>query len=49
MENKRSELLRELIGMYQPQTVGNITDMLKDLFTDTDRGHAQSRARLPQE
>ena len=23
-ENKKSELLRELIGMYQPQSVGDI-------------------------
>ena len=35
IKNKKSELLRELIGMYQPQSVGDITDMLKDLFADT--------------
>ena len=47
-ENKRSELLRELIGMYQPQSVGDITDMLKDLFADTmeDMLQAELEAKL---
>ena len=47
-ENKRSELLRELIGMYQPQSVGDITDMLKDLFADTmeDMLKAELEAKL---
>ena len=29
IKNIKSELLRELIGMYQPQSVGDITDMLQ--------------------
>ena len=34
--NPRSkELLREMMGMYQPKTVGDIQNMLKDLFADT--------------
>jgi hypothetical protein len=34
--NPRSkELLREMMGMYQPKTVGDIQAMLKDLFADT--------------
>ena len=34
--NPRSrELLREMIGMYQPKTVGDIQNMLKELFADT--------------
>lgn len=34
--NPRSkELLQEMIGMYQPKTLGDIQAMLKDLFADT--------------
>ena len=34
--NPRSkELLWEMIGMYQPKTVGDIQTMLKELFADT--------------
>ena len=35
IKNIKSELPRELIGMYQPQSVGDIADMLKDLFAGT--------------
>ena len=48
IKNKKSELLRELIGMYQPQSIGDITDMLKDLFADTmeDMLKAELEAKL---
>ena len=48
IKNKKSELLRELIGMYQPQSIGDITDMLKDLFADTmeDMLQAELEAKL---
>lgn len=32
---KRSELLRELIGMYQPKSAGEVSTMLRDLFAGT--------------
>ena len=32
---RSKELLREMMGMYQPKTVGDIQNMLKDLFADT--------------
>ena len=32
---RRRELLKEMIGMYQPKTVGDVQAMLKDLFADT--------------
>ena len=32
---KRSELLRELIGMYQPESAGEVSTMLRDLFAGT--------------
>ncbi|MPM81554.1 IS256 family transposase ISBsu2 [bioreactor metagenome] len=32
---RREELLREMIGMYHPQSVEDIQNMLKDMFADT--------------
>lgn len=45
---KRSELLKELIGMYRPQSAEDITTMLKDLFAGTmeDMLKAELEAKL---
>lgn len=45
---KRSELMKELIGMYQPQSAGDVSTMLRDLFAGTmeDMLKAELEAKL---
>lgn len=39
---RKSELIKEMIATYQPQSIGDIQDMLKDLFGDTMKDMLQS-------